>query len=110
MEWRHRLSNSSPRLKVGLSAVYFLLSLLAPWPLAWRLAEALVQARHVSNFEGAAGFAVVMQTPAWAGLMMLGLWIVYFFIRRSEAVLSILCLGLAVPSMALIGWGIELLR
>jgi hypothetical protein len=94
----------------GLSVIYFLLSLFAPWPLAWELAQARVHAAGVSNFEGKSGFAAVMQTPAWAMLLMLGIWVAYLFIRRSVALLWLATFALVIPSLALVGHVVALLR
>lgn len=98
-----------PKSNLGLTALYFVLSMLAPWPIAWELAQARVQAAGISNFEGASGLAVVMQTPAWAMLLMLGTWIAYFFMRSNDALLWSATFALAIPSLVLIGHGIELL-
>lgn len=93
----------------GLSVIYFLLSPFAPWPLAWELAQARVHAAGVSSFEGKNGFAAVMQMPAWAMLLMLGIWVAYFFIRRNVALLWLATFALVIPSLALVGQVVALL-
>lgn len=96
-------------IPVSLTVTYFVLSLLAPWPIALAIVEARVAAANRSNFEGASGM-VVLQTPIWAGLLMVAAWVAYVFLRRHRALLWTGTALLALPSLASIAFVIDLLR
>ena len=92
-------SKASPKPPVS---AYFLLSLLAPWPLAWGIANSRIQAARMSNAKNIDEFTVFFQTAMWAGLMMLGVWVVYFALRRNDLNLRLMTLVLLSPSLSLI--------
>ena len=95
-------SKASPKPPVSATIAYFLLSLLAPWPLAWGIANSRIQAARMSNAKNIDEFTVFFQTAMWAGLMMLGVWVVYFALRRNDLNLRLMTLVLLIPSLSLI--------
>ena len=89
-----------------LAALYALSSLLACVSLAFWLASTLVSHLHVSNFEGASGYAAMFQLPVWM-LLYAGIFIVAYvlWLRRRLwllATATVLLLFLAMPAISFI--------
>ena len=98
------MTRSSSQPPIGLTVFYLALALIAPVPLAWKVAETCVRAAGVSDFEGASTFATLYQTPLWSGLMTLGLCGVFWTLRRHTAVLWLVALVLIVPALPVVVW------
>lgn len=81
------------------NTTYFLLAPFAAGPLAVYIAEVVVEARHVSNFEGAHGYAVVLATPFYWMIFTLVFWLAYLLVRRSLATLYLVTFCFAMLSV-----------
>lgn len=89
-----------------LAALYALSGLLACVSLAFWSASTLVSHLHVSNFEGASGYAAMFQLPVWM-LLYAGIFIVAYvlWLRRRLwllATATVLLLFLAMPAISFI--------
>ncbi|MBT9567513.1 MAG: hypothetical protein IV085_04370 [Thiobacillus sp.] len=80
-------------------AAYFLLAPLAAGPLAVYIAEIVVEARDVSNFEGARGYAVVLSTPFYWVILTFVFLLAYLLVRRSRAALYFVTFCFAMLSV-----------
>lgn len=78
---------------------YFFFSTLAAGPLAVYVAETIVEARRVSNFEGASGYAVVFAVPFYFMLLAICFWLAYLLFRRSTVILYVATLSFAILSI-----------
>lgn len=86
-------------------AAYFISSLLAAGPIAAHVAETIINAQHVSNFEGARGYAVVMSVPPIFLFCVLLFWVAYLWIRQWPVAIYVVTLtfsALSVPTFRLI--------
>jgi hypothetical protein len=68
----------------GWGTAYFFFGIPACWSIGWLIARLVVHIQGVSSFEGANGFAVAFQTPAWALVLFILLWIGFFELRRYQ--------------------------
>ena len=82
-----------------VNVTYFLLAPFAAGPLAAYIAEIVVEARHVSNFEGARGYAVVFAIPAYWVVLTFAFCLAYFLVRRSRATLYLATFCFAMLSV-----------
>lgn len=88
---------------------YFFFSTLAAGPLAVYIAETIVEARQVSNFEGASGYAVVFAVPFYFLLSAICFWLAYLLFRRSTAILYLATFSFAILSIPTFQFLAELL-
>jgi hypothetical protein len=97
-----------------LASLYFVAGPFATLSLAVKSATALVEARHVSNFEGASGYATMYQTPIWWLLYMALLVAAFVLLRRRPwllAAAAAMLVVLSMPSISFIAnlaWDISL--
>ncbi len=90
-----------------LAALYTLGGLLACVSLAFWSASALVKRLHVSNFEGASGYAAMYQLPMWM-LLYAGILIAAYVLWLRKrlwllAAAAALLVFLAMPAISFIG-------
>lgn len=95
------MPRSPSQVPPGLTLIYLILTLLAPIPAAWRIAEVCVRAAGVTESEGASAFRTLFQTPLWWGLLMVVLLWLYWVLRRHIAVLWFIALALTIPALVL---------
>jgi hypothetical protein len=90
----------------SLAALYALCGLPACVSLAFWSAVALVEHRHVSNFEGGSGYAAMFQLPLWLLLYAAILIAIYLLWLRKRtwllAVATVLLVFLAMPAISLV--------
>lgn len=97
------MSDSTVRPVSALAtALYFVLSLLGSVTLADKLSEAMVAARHVSNFEGASGLAAAMSIPTFVMILVATFWSLYFVLRRFPIALYAVLALFAMASVSTI--------
>lgn len=99
----------------SLAALYALCGLPACVSLAFWSAATLVEYRHVSNFEGGSGYAVMFQLPLWMLLYAVVLLVIYLFWLRKRpwllVVATVLLMILSMPTVSLIAqlaWNMDL--
>jgi hypothetical protein len=92
-----------------LQVNYFICSFFGCITLADRAAIAHIRAQGISNFEGASGYAWVLELPLWFGLFVLIAGLCFLPLRRHRPALIIASLVfalLAVPFLDSIAIGI----
>ncbi|TGM58508.1 hypothetical protein [Leptospira adleri] len=96
------MTDNQEESSIGVWAVvfYFLSSLFTAGTIADHVAEAIVDWREVSNFEGASGFAYAFQLPVWFIIAFILLWILFLFIRKQPALVYsaiLIYFGVSIP-------------
>ena len=71
-------------------------------------ATAYVEHKHVSSFEGGAGYAVIYQIPLWFALYAAVLAGAYLLLRKRPWLLAVVTVSLGVASMPAISYIAEL--
>lgn len=96
------MSDGKEEASIGVWAkiFYFFSSLFAAGTIADHLAEAIVDWKEISNFEGASGYAYALQLPAWYILALISLWILFLFIRKQPVLVYsaiLIYFGVSIP-------------